>query len=31
MVDDIMNGTFAQVKRAEDREEWLRDVMRDLP
>jgi len=32
MVDEIMNGTYAQIKRrAEDREEWLRDVMRDLP
>jgi len=27
MVDDIMTGTYAQMKRrAEDREEWLRDV-----
>jgi len=25
-------GTYAQMKRrAEDREEWRRDVMRDLP
>jgi len=32
MVDGIMNGTYAQMKRrAEDREEWRRDVMRDLP
>jgi len=32
MVDDIMTGTYAQRKRrAEDREEWRRDVMRDLP
>jgi len=32
MVDDIMTGTYAQMKRrAEDREEWRRDVMRDLP
>jgi len=27
-----MTGTYAQMKRrAEDREEWRRDVMRDLP
>ena len=32
MVDDIMTGTCAQMKRrAEDRDEWRRDVMRDLP
>ena len=32
MVDDIMTGTYAQMKRrAEDREEWRRDVIRDLP
>jgi len=32
MVDDIMTDTYAQMKRsAEDREEWQRDVMRDLP
>jgi len=32
MVDDTMTGTYAQMKRrAEDREEWRRDVMRDLP
>ena len=32
MVDDIMTGTYAQMnRRAEDREEWRRDVMRDLP
>jgi len=32
MVDDIMTGTYAQMKRrAEDREEWRWDVMRDLP
>ena len=32
MVDDIMTGTYAQMKRrAEDRAEWRRDVMRDLP
>jgi len=31
MVDDIMNGTYAQIKRrAENREEWRRDVIRDL-
>ena len=31
-VDDIMTGTYAQMKRrAEDREEWRRDVMRDMP
>jgi len=31
MVDDTMTGTYAQMKRrAEDREEWRRDVMRDL-
>jgi len=31
-VDGIMNGTYAQMKRGpEDREEWRRDVMRDLP
>jgi len=29
---DIMTGTYAQMKRrAEDREDWLRDVMRGLP
>jgi len=32
MGDDIMTGTYTQMKRrAEDREEWQRDVMRDLP
>jgi len=32
MADDIMTGTYAQMKRrAEDREECRRDVMRDLP
>jgi len=31
MVDDIMTGMYAQMKRAEHREEWRRDVMRDLP
>ena len=32
MVNDIMTGSYAQMKRrAEDREEWGRDVMRDLP
>ena len=32
LVDDVMNGTYAQMKRrAEDREEWRRNVMRDLP
>ena len=32
MVDDIMTCTYAQMKRrAKDREEWRRDVMRDLP
>jgi len=32
MVDDIMNSTYAQMKRrAEDREKWLRYAMRDLP
>jgi len=34
MVDDIMTGTYAYAqmeRRAEDREEWRRDVMRDLP
>jgi len=32
MEDDIMTGTSAKMKRrAEDREEWRRDVMRDLP
>jgi len=31
MVDDIMNGTYAQIKRrAENREECRRDVIRDL-
>jgi len=31
MLDDIMNGTYSQMKRrAEDREEWWRDVMRNL-
>jgi len=31
MLDDIMTGTYAQMKRrAEDREEWRRDVMRNL-
>ena len=31
MVDYMMNGTCAQMKRrADDREEWRRDVMRDL-
>jgi len=29
MVDDIMAATYAQMKRrAEDREEWRRDVMK---
>jgi len=28
---DIMNGAYAHMKRrAEDREEWRRDVMTDL-
>jgi len=32
MVDAIMTGTYAQMKgRAEDGEEWRRDVMKDLP
>jgi len=32
MVHNIMTGTYAQMKRrAEDREEWRRDVMRNLP
>jgi len=32
ILDDVMTGTCAQMKRrAEDREEWRRDVMRDLP
>jgi len=32
MLDDIMTVTYAQMtKRAEDREERRRDVMRDLP
>jgi len=32
MVGDVMNGTYAQMKRrAGDREEWRRYVMRDLP
>ena len=32
MVDDIKNGNYAQMKRrAEDRAEWKKDVMRDLP
>jgi len=32
MVDDIMNGTYAQMKRrAEDKEECWRHVMSDLP
>jgi len=32
ILDDIMTGTYAQMKRrAEDREEWRRGFMRDLP
>jgi len=32
MINDIMTGTYAQMKRrAEDRGEWRRDVRRDLP
>ena len=32
MLDDVMTCTCARMqRRAEDREEWRRDVMRDLP
>jgi len=32
MVDGITTGTYAQMKRrAEDREQWRRNVIRDLP